>query len=365
MTFSNNQKSNVLIESICAYQFNPNPENIPKTTDKWVLASNLQKSIRRGLIDNAAGTAIKLVSVDAKYFWRRLLVIAYEDIGVSAIPLCHELLKTFRREALRRDLGAERVAAYFAETLANSRKSRSLCDAIAMLEFNVRLSEIEKRGFALTDSQLTNVICSADEPMLDRVAALRHICGYRENTYGSYRMITPARPDLMREVCNALALSETETTLFLSGQNTSESMNVALPVVIQLARGEQHDKQSSQNFEGTDGLLYATLDRHTRIGKRCFAKFAKEISPATEFFQKHPDLKPVDVLGVAVFIIEGSQLDHWVTFPESDDLRQTFERNFLEHTGLTGAAANELLTITSTNLPSLNRIRAEALKQDY
>jgi hypothetical protein len=365
MTILDLQKTDLLVDKICDYQPNPNPNKMPQIVDKWMLASNLQKCIRRGLVDNAAATAIKLVSIDPKYFWRRLLVIAYEDIGVSAIPLCHELLKTFRREALHRDLGVARVAAYFAVALANSRKSRTLCDAIAMLEFNVRLGEIETRCTDLTDSQLTNLISSVGEPMIDRVAALRHICGYRENAYSSYRMITPPRPDLMREVCSALALSDIETALFLSGQNTSESMNVALPVVIQLARGEQHDKQSSQNFEGTDGLLYATLDRHTRIGKRCFAKFAKEISPATEFFQKHPDLKPVDVLGVAVFIIEGSQLDHWVTFPESDDLRQTFERNFLEHTGLTGAAANELLTITSTNLPSLNRIRAEALKQDY
>ncbi len=350
-----------LIERIAAYQPHIEAANKPRSSDKWVLASNLQKAIRRGLVDTALGTAIKLVSVDKLYFWRRLLVIGYEDVGLSDIPMCHELLKTFRREALHRELGVECVAAYFAATLANARKSRTLCDAIAMLEFNVNLGAIEKPFFALTDTRLVEVICSEGEALIERVAALRHICGYRENAAGGYRVIAPARSELMREVCSVLGLTDMETTLFLSGQNTSEAMNVALPLVVQLARGEQRDVQAKQVFEGRDGLLYAALDRHCRSGKRCFAKFAKEAKPVADFFRQNPERNPVDVLGVAVFIVEGACLNRWLEFPKSDILRQTFEQNFLEHAGVTREAASELLTIIRDNLPMLNQIRAEAL----
>lgn len=358
----NELPTNSLSERITAYHPHIDAANEPRSSDRWVLASNLQKAIRRGLVGTAVGTAIKLVSIDKMYFWRRLLVIGYEDVGLSDIPLCHELLKVFRREALHRKLGVERVAAYFAATLANARKSRTLCDAIAMLEFNISLGEIEKRYFGLTDTQLLEVACSPGEHLMERVAALRHICGYRENAAGKYRVLAPARTDLMREVCRELDLTDMETTLFLSGQNTSESMNVSLPLVVHLARGEQKNEEDEQSFEGTTGLLYAALDRHTRAGKVCFAKFAREVKPIADFFRQHPELKPVDALGVTMFIVEGSCLYRWVEFPQSKSLQLTFEQNFLEHAGLTGEAANEFTNIILGNMAALNRIRAEAIE---
>jgi hypothetical protein len=351
-----------LIERITAYRPHIEAKHVPTSSDKWMLASNLQKSIRRGLTQTAIGTATRLLSVDEQYFWRRLMVIAYEDIGFGDIQLCFDLLKTFRREAMHRQLGIERVAAYFADALANARKSRALCDAIAMLEFNVQRGELEQPCFALTDSQLVEVICRTDESLMTQVAALRHICGYRENAKGSYRSITPARPELMREVCRRLELTDIETTLFLSGQSTSESLNIPLPLVAQLARGEHREVQAKQIFEGKNGILYVALDRHTRAGKKCFAKFALEVKPIADFFHQHPKLNSVAVLGVAVFIVEGSQLNRWVVFPQADNLRQAFEQKFLEHVGVNGKRASELLNITRDNLPLLNQIRAETIE---
>lgn len=57
--------------------------------------------------------------------------------------------------------------------------------------------------------------------------------------------------------------------------------------------------------------------------------------------------------------VEGSRLNHWVVFPQSEALRQTFEQNFLEHAGVTGQPASELLAITRNNLPLLHRIRSK------
>ena len=82
-----------LIDRISEFQVNSTPDIIPTATDRWLLASNLQKAIRRGLTDVAMGTANKLLIVDARYFWRRLLVIAYEDIGYGDITKCHDLLR--------------------------------------------------------------------------------------------------------------------------------------------------------------------------------------------------------------------------------------------------------------------------------
>ena len=329
--------------------------------DKWVLSSNLQKSIRRGLSVTAIETAIKLLAIDPRYFWRRLLVIAYEDVGFANIGQCYDLLKFFRREAAHSQLGPDRVAAYFVEALAKSCKSRSLCDAIAMLEFNVRLEELEKPWFGMSDDEIVSAISCTENSTTSRVAALRHICGYTENSKGVYRSITPARPELMLEVCRRLELTEMETTLFISGQSVSDSLNIPIPLVSKLARGGSQECQAEQVFEGKDGILFAAFDRHTRAGKNCFNRFAQDVDAVREFFQRQPSkLDPVSVIGVAVFIVEGSCLNRWVVFPQSNDLRQAFEQNFIERVGVTGDSASQLLTIVRENLSILNAIRAVA-----
>lgn len=350
-----------LADRVAEYRPRVCRKHIPATADRWLLASNMQKAIRRRLEHTAVGTANRLVEVDSRYFWRRLLVIAYEDVGYGDIGLCHTVLKTFRREALHRELGPENVARYFARELARARKSRSLCDALASLEFSTRRSDYERPYFRMGDEQLLFAACNAGAPVLYRVAALRHVCGYREFAGGTYRTLAPARSDLMREVCRHLELSEMETTLFLSGQSVSEGMNIALPLVAQMVDDSHEERQAEQVFAGKHGILYAALDRHTRAGKRCFARLARECKTVRQFFDHHPALDPVSVLGAGVFVVEGAVLDRQLVFDGSDDLQRQFDQNFLEYAGIGEDDQRELLALVIDNLPRLNRLRAEEI----
>lgn len=351
-----------LIERITLYRPQHTDKHIPITVDKYVLASNLQKSIRRGLVPTAEATAIRLLAVDARYFWRRLLVIGYEDIGLADIGLCHDLLKSFRREALHKQLGTERVAAYFASELARACKSRSLCDAIAALEFSVHREGHERQCFGLTDEQLLTAACDVNVPVIERISAIRHSCGYGSFSKGMYRTDVPANKELMREIARRVELTDIESTLFLSGQGVSESMNIALPLVSQLYRqGHQSVQEAAQRFSGKNGILYAALDRHCRPGRRCLARLAKEVLPVREFFARRPAVDPLAVLGNGLFIVEGAVLDRQLVFDGSDELRQTFNKNFLEHAGLDLGDHIELVGLIRDNLRQLNRLRAEEM----
>lgn len=352
----------VLCQEIAAYVPEIDTTQIPsRDVDKWVLSSNLQKSIRRGLGNTAIGTATKLLALDPRYFWRRLLVIAYEDVGVANIGLCYDLLKFFRREAVHAQLGVDRVAAYFVEALSRSCKSRSLCDAIAMLEFNVRREEYEKPWFGMPDAEIVRAISCTEISAMRRVAALRHICGYAEHTRGIHRSITPARKELMREVCCRLELTEMETTLFISGQGVTDSLNIPIPLVVQLARGERREMQTEHISRCEDGILYAALDRHTRIGKRCLVEFAATSKHIVEFFRRHSQLNPVAVLGSMLFIIEGASLSRWLLFRHSDSLRQSFDRVFIQAAGVDKELVPGLQTAVHEGLSELNDIRVKAL----
>ena len=353
-----------LIERISAYPVCTAPEHEPQTTDRWVLASNLQKSIRRGLVPVAVGTASALLAVDPRYLWRRLLVIAYEDLGYGDINRCHDLLKTFRREALHRDLGPQRVAQFFAHELAAARKSRALCDALAMLEFSVKLKLYERQAIALTADQLLATVCDVKMPVITRMAAMRHICGNGLYANGRYQTLNPPDRELMTRVCTAQGLSEIETTLFRSGQNIAESLNTPIPIIGPMTRtGQQTAQAAAHEFEGKHGLLYAALDRHTRVGKRCFARLAKEATPVREFFTQHPALNPVAVIGAGMFIVEGAALDRWLVFDGAEELCADFNHNFLEHAGVPTDEQPELLDLVRSTHEQLNHIRGHELDQ--
>jgi hypothetical protein len=353
-----------LVDRISEFQVNTAPDIIPISVDRWLLASNLQKAIRRGLTDTAMGTASKLLTVDPRYFWRRLLVIAYEDVGYGDIALCHVLLKTFRREALCRDLGPERVAQYFTHALATACKSRSLCDALVNLEFSSRREEYERQCLALTPDQLLAMACDLALPIMDRMAALRHICGYGMFSGCLYRAQVKANTGLMLEVCSRLGLNEIETTLFRSGQSVAESLNIPLPVIATMITASSRSEHAvSQGFDGKSGILYAALDRHTRAGKRCYARLAKDEPLVSRFFAQRPALDPVNVLGIVLFVVEGAVLDRCLVFAGSERLRLDLKQTLFAYAGIAGDDQAEILDLVSRSQEQLNQIRAGAIGQ--
>ncbi len=64
----------------------------PLRCDRWIASSLLQKSIRRGEVELARRAASTLHAFDRNAIWRRLIVIACEDVGVGDIDA---LLETF------------------------------------------------------------------------------------------------------------------------------------------------------------------------------------------------------------------------------------------------------------------------------
>jgi len=201
-------------------------------------------------------------------------------------------------------------------------------------------------------------------PIMDRMAALRHICGYGLFSGGQYRTQVKANPALMLAVCSRLGLSEVETTLFRSGQSVAESLNIPIPVISQMVTSSTLSEHAvSQGFEGKSGILYAALDRHTRAGKRCFARLAKDEPLLRRFFAQRPALDPVNVLGIVMFVVEGAVLDRWLAFNGSERLRLDLKQSLFAYAGITGDDQAEILELVSRSQEQLDHIRAGAIGQ--
>lgn len=117
------------------------------------VSSSLQKSIRRGWTDDAMYWAVELnESGYGEYAWRRLIVIASEDVGPAnhhAAVLIHALYENSRRlKAAARNRTDVAGLMPFEPLLqavwylAGSPKSRELADAYAVLKARLERGEL-------------------------------------------------------------------------------------------------------------------------------------------------------------------------------------------------------------------------------
>jgi replication-associated recombination protein RarA len=94
------------------------------------LISSLQKSIRRGLVENAALVAYEMFASSAELedrLWRRLEIISVEDVGFGRLdaPLVIHTLNDFRQRAPRDSADRLIFLVHAVRVLALSRKDRT------------------------------------------------------------------------------------------------------------------------------------------------------------------------------------------------------------------------------------------------
>jgi replication-associated recombination protein RarA len=94
------------------------------------LVSTLQKSIRRGLVENAALVAYEMFASGPEFedhVWRRLEIISVEDVGLGRLeaPLLVHALDDFRRRATRESPDRLIYLIHAVRVLALSQKDRT------------------------------------------------------------------------------------------------------------------------------------------------------------------------------------------------------------------------------------------------
>lgn len=108
-----------------------------KGYDFYEVASAFQKSIRRGLLEDAMYWGIELYeSSYEEYAWKRMIIMASEDVGLgepSCIVQIMALKQSFDYLTLRKDVGAKKLPFTQAiSVLCKSRKSRFIDHAITV-----------------------------------------------------------------------------------------------------------------------------------------------------------------------------------------------------------------------------------------
>ena len=159
------------------------------TCDKWVASSALQKSIRRGDVVTAQRAALTLWNADPRSVWRRLIIIAMEDVGVGSADAVIETTRLASDPKLRGRQGGEVAAIiHVCQRLAESAKDRCSDFLISAAAHDLGLETARGACGSIPVSRRLEFVANQTRPLPERAVAAWYASGIengRERRVGS------------------------------------------------------------------------------------------------------------------------------------------------------------------------------------
>lgn len=350
---------------------NPSSEfidNCINSADPWQASSLLQKAIRRGEYDIAVQAAYRFHILRGNAIWRRLLIVAIEDIGIASINAM-----TFA--ALACDAkwrgGADKSLAVIASVvrcLCDAPKDRSTdylaCaarkhSAFEPLRCRVGSSSLDKRIAMAASLQL---------PLVLRGVAAWYSSGIEAR--GEKRVGAGNLAGLLDSFAEAGVPRDLLEITSVACRRTREPMCIMLPVLWmeafmttpRFAPYIQDKKLSASEY--VHGLPLYCFDKHTRIGKLAITRFSVQNAEVADFFNHYiPDFRIRDAVAMAAYYVDAVPISRQLVWDGCAELERLGTESDFEPCGAPLHAASKLIKVVRNNLGHLNAIRRELFMQ--
>lgn len=327
---------------------------------KWINASALQKAIRRGQASRAVRHALAGVHLDPKHTLRRLAVCALEDIGIGDLAGVAMALAAVSAITGKSINETSIWAAYLAERLSQSPKSRLACDLLSLVDYQASASQSAGGLLYATPSELKQFIVSPD-PTAQMLASC-NLAGCHVTPAGTAPVGgRKARMPLMR----SLVTSRTSLLLYYIADRAAGRLREAMfASVLPIWRSLMHDPELSiarrEIACSPDIGCFATeaFDLHTRSGKLALRRLARECIPVRQLVSHLPCGRAGKAVEYAVFIVEGGLLDWEVSYPFAAQVSGEAHHWELAYAGAANHGMQEaLLSVVRENLVMLHELR--------
>jgi hypothetical protein len=329
--------------------------------DRWIASSVLQKSIRRGEVELAQRAACTLNASDRSAIWRRLIVIACEDVGVGDIDA---LLETFLAAAstdLRRQCGEAAVLGAVVRRLAEAVKDRSADYLACAAKDHSDLSEICDFCRKASLEQRLQFLADSSQPLAHRAVAAWFASGInwrydQQVRGGDIRALAAAYRDLG-------AGEELSHSIVLAARKGPEPLVILVPLIwleVQRSGSARVRSDPIPQTKTIAGVPLYAFDTHTRIGKRAIERLIGENKPFRDclvrFLAKGSPRKAAEI---AAFYADGAPVSRRLDWAQSDSLQRLgIEADFLA-AGLRLEGIGPVREAMNAALDQLNEIRAE------
>jgi hypothetical protein len=238
-------------------------------SDKWIASSALQKSIRRGHAELALAAAARFRELDPAGVWRRLISIAFEDVGAAEPDALIDTVAIATAADWRAKHGEAQALAWIVQRLADAPKDRSA--DLLMLAVRHHPTLAPRRALcsqAPLDRRL-QLVGTRSASFADRAVAAWFSSGL---DFRYERVVGSGSLQGLAEVYRTLGVGPelTEATV-LAARRTREPFTVLVPLVrleIERSGGGMVRRQALPDSPIVDGLLLCGIDEHTRPGSR-------------------------------------------------------------------------------------------------
>ena len=249
----------------------------PLTCDRWIASSLLQKSIRRSETQLALRAAFRLSDFDRSYTWRRLLIIAFEDVGAAEPDALIETVAIATTPKWRSKRGERQSLAYAVTRLAEAPKDRSADYLISAAETHPSLSDVRERCLRADLEDRLRIVGDLSQPLPVRALAAWLSSGIE--AYKAPRIGAGDLRRLSRVLVELGASEELVSSMILAAKRTREPITVLVPLIWLESQQGQVARVCNEAIPESpvlNGIPMYAFDMHTRLGQAAIQKLIKE-----------------------------------------------------------------------------------------
>ena len=324
-----------------------------------IASSGLQKAIRRGDTDAALRSAARLLEDDPARFWRRFVVIVFEDIGIADVDLVGQVTAVSGQKRWRAAHGGEWfVAANLVTRCCVVDKERTVDDVLHLVEFDDRLAEHRKCWGHADIDRLLEFLGHDDMSLCEkalaawlgigtarwRSAVLVQRLGFPNEVFDRFRDLG-VKPKLV-DVC----------------QVGLGKMLYVLPALLPLVWLAAQSKtlkvvpDDLPHSASIGDMPACVFDGYTYQGKRAIRELVERSTPLRRFLGGRAPRKDwPKIVALILFRVEGGLMTNRLRWGLGDGVREDAD---MRGRRIDPEAVPEAMAILRSELPRLNEIRA-------
>jgi hypothetical protein len=346
----------------------PHHAHEPFVADKWIASSLMQKAIRRGDVDAARRAAATLYEQDRRSLWRRLMVIAFEDVGAGSTDAVIQTAAASTAPGWRATAGGDlTVALYLCGVLAEAPKDRSTDYLISAAKVHPDLEAVRERCGSQALSTLIELAANSEVHLAERATAVWYASGIDT---GSEKRVSyddlATLFELFRRIGAPTALA---VAAGMSARRLGEPITLLAPLVWSAARPGDHPTVREMPLPpaaSVEGLPLYALDKHTRLGKRAIEQFVRENEPLRECLTLYvPDYRWRAAACMAAFYADAAPVSRRLVWEQSEALEKLGREADMLSVGVPLEGVDPIIATVCNELDHLNAARASVLTEAH
>lgn len=334
----------------------------PRAIDHWIAASWMQKAIRRGELERAEEATLHLHRFRGANALRRLLIVAFEDIGIASIGTVSSAVDACRQPPLFRDQDIATGAVSLSRLLAATPSDRSADFLISAINRHPAMADTRTRAKNMKQKDRLAVISGSSASLHERGAAALYASGLIGPNGRAWRAHLDDVLTTFKDLgVPAQLIDVVRSAAWLA----REPLTIVLPLLWLALRSGRLKTVVANAVPETKvvcGVPLYAFDKHTRLGKLAIQRFARENSDVRRVLKTYvAKNQRSGAACMAAFYADGAPVSQRLVWPDSERIEKLGREGDLFHVGVPLEAAEPLMAAVTSNLDHLNDVREQLL----